>query len=83
MAGKKQAGAGPSVKAMSKLDLSKKPAKRSRRENFSRLNPHQSRRMGTGEAYYSYGVLEYMDDGNGNVFDASEGYDDVHDFDRD
>lgn len=39
----------------------------------SNLNPYRgSSRLGSGESVYHYGTLEYLDDGNGNVFDSEQ-----------
>lgn len=71
----------PSVKKLQALNLSKPPKKRKAR--VSRRDYTGAGRMfGTGETYYEHGTLTYMDDGNGNVWDASiDGYGDEDDYD--
>jgi hypothetical protein len=37
--------------------------------------------FGTGEVHYQHGIMTYLDDGNGNVFDEATAYDRDEEFD--
>lgn len=41
------------------------------RDLFGRLHGTQPQ-IGTGEVVYNHGTLEYLDDGNGNVYDIND-----------
>lgn len=44
------------------------------KDNHGRLHGPQPT-FGVGETHYRHGHVEYLDDGNGNVYDANEDYD--------